>query len=101
MDKQSKRNDTVEPISFNTALITVASQIGCLTVTIILGTLALGMWLDNLFGTSNWILLGLLIISMPITLFVMFKVATATTKRMVIKPPAELGITPEQEEEIE
>ena len=36
-----------------------------------------------------------------IGLFVMFKVATATTKRMVIKPPAGIGITPEQEEEID
>jgi F0F1-type ATP synthase assembly protein I len=101
MDDLNEKKQGKIPKSFNNALITVATQVGCLTVSIILGTLAIGMWLDNVFGTSPWILLGLLIISMPIALFVMFKVATATTKRMVIKPPVGLGITPEQEEEIE
>lgn len=83
------------------ALAAVTGQVGCLTVVIIIAALLLGIWLDNLLGISPWMTLILLIVSMPITLILMFRVARAATSRMVMTPPENTQNTPTQEEELD
>lgn len=83
------------------ALAAVTGQVGCLTVVLIIGALLSGLWLDNLLDSSPWATLIMLIASMPITLYLMFKVASAATSRMVIMPPEKSEETPQQEEEVD
>lgn len=87
--------------TFNMALAAVTGQVGCLTVVIIIAALLLGLWLDNVLNSSPWMTLILLVGSMPITLYLMFKVARAATSRMVIDPPENTKNTPTQEEELD
>jgi hypothetical protein len=68
----------------NLTLATVAGQVGCLTLVIILAAVFGGMSLDAQFQTRPWITLTLLVVSIPISLGVMFFVVRAAISR--IKP---------------
>ena len=61
------------------------AQIGCLTVVVILGALALGLWLDSVFGTRPWFTLGLVLASIPVSLAALVRVALVTARRA--QPP--------------
>ena len=85
------------------ALAAVTGQVGCITVIGIFAALFLGLWADNTFGTSPWLTLASLVVSMPITLIIMFRVVKATTSRMVTDKVADQpknSETPQQEEDI-
>jgi F0F1-type ATP synthase assembly protein I len=73
--------------ALNVTLAAVTSQVGCLTVVIILVALLGGLWLDNIFNTKPWFTLGLVALSFPVTLVTMFAVVRWTTGRML--PPEE------------
>ena len=66
----------------NTLLIVMIGQVGCLTLIIIFGSVLLGLWLDNMFGTKPVITLVLLFAGIPISVFVMLFVARRTLARM-------------------
>lgn len=71
----------------NLALAGMAGQVGCLTLVIVLGAVFLGLWLDSILGTRPWFTLGLVVVSIPVSLLVMLVVArTAISK---IKASAE------------
>ncbi len=70
------------------------AQIGCLTVVVILGALALGLWLDKVLGTRPWLTLGLVLGSIPVSLALVVYVALKTARRA--QPPAEKS--PEEDE---
>jgi F0F1-type ATP synthase assembly protein I len=57
---------------FNLTLASVAGQVGCLTLLIVVGALFGGLWLDNRFDTKPMYTIGLLVVSIPISLGVMF-----------------------------
>jgi F0F1-type ATP synthase assembly protein I len=69
--------------ALNVTLAAVTSQVGCLTVLIILVALLGGLWLDNIFNTKPWFTLGLVALSFPVTLVTMFAVVRWTTSRML------------------
>ena len=69
---------------FNLTLATVAGQVGCLTLVIVLIALFAGLWLDSQFGTRPLFTLILMAASVPVTIVFMYRVATAATSR--IKP---------------
>jgi F0F1-type ATP synthase assembly protein I len=73
--------------ALNTLLIVLIGQVGCLTLIIILASVFLGMWLDNMFGTKPVITLVLLFAGIPISVLVMLVVARRTLAR--IKAEAE------------
>lgn len=52
-----------------------ATGAGCLTVILIIGAVFLGQWLDRWLGTEPWLLLTLLFISIPLSLFMMIRSA--------------------------
>ncbi len=63
------------------------AQVGCLTVVVILGALALGLWLDGRLGTRPWFALGLVLVSIPVSLAMVVYVALKTARRA--QPPSE------------
>jgi len=70
--------------AYNLALASVAGQVGCLTTLIIIGALFAGLWLDNQFKVKPLFTVGLMLGSMPISLFIMWRVAVGAVSR--IKP---------------
>ena len=73
--------------ALTTLLIVLIGQVGCLTLIIILASVFVGMWLDNMFGTKPVITLVLLFAGIPISVLVMLTVARRTLAR--IKTEAE------------
>jgi len=64
----------------------VAGQVGCLTLVILLLAVFLGLWLDNQYGTKPTFTIGLLLVSIPVSLLVMFAVVRAAVQRIKFKP---------------
>ncbi|NIS80691.1 MAG: hypothetical protein GTO14_10890 [Anaerolineales bacterium] len=79
------------------ALLGVIGQVGCLTLVIILVALIAGLWLDNQFQTRPLFTLILVLASIPISLFLMFRLVLSFAPR-IQKLAAETMET-EQEEE--
>ncbi len=82
-DKNKNRRQS----AYNLTMVAVASQVGCLTLVIILGALIAGLWLDRSFQTKPLFTVLLMVASMPVTLFVMIRVVQVATNR--IKPVVE------------
>jgi F0F1-type ATP synthase assembly protein I len=70
--------------AMNLTMASIAGQVGCLTLAIIFLALFTGLWLDRYFVTRPLFTIGFLIGSVPLTLFLMFRVVKAATDR--IKP---------------
>lgn len=70
--------------AMNLTLASIAGQVGCLTLIIIFVALFAGLWLDRYLDTKPLFTIVLLIGSVPVTLFLMFRVVKAATSR--IKP---------------
>ena len=70
--------------AMNLTLASIAGQVGCLTLVIIFVALFAGLWLDRYLDTKPLFTIVLLIGSVPVTLFLMFRVVRAATSR--IKP---------------
>ena len=73
--------------ALTTLLIVLIGQVGCLTLIIILASVFVGLWLDNMLGTKPVITLVLLFAGIPISVLVMLVVARRTLAR--IKAEAE------------
>lgn len=69
----------------NITLAVVAAQSGCFTLFLVVGALLLGLWLDAQFGQRGPFTIGLLLLSVPVSLFVMVRVALGAVRR--IQPP--------------
>ena len=59
----------------NTFLIALITQVGCLTLIIILASLLGGLWLDRTFGTRPLFTLLLLLAGTPLSVIVMLFVS--------------------------
>lgn len=68
--------------AFNITLAAVAGQVGCLTILIIFAALLGGLWLDSQFDTRPIFTVGFMIVSVPITLVLMFWIVKRATSRM-------------------
>ncbi len=80
--------------SLSVAIGAVVGQVGCLTLLIVLAALFGGLWMDKLFGTKPLITIGLMIASIPITLFLMFWVVRRATTRIQATMQAKPGQQP-------
>ena len=77
--KQSEKNRS--QYALNLTLAAVAGQVGCLTLVIVLAALFGGLWLDSNFQTKPMFTVGLMVLSVPVTLVAMvWVVRTATSK---------------------
>jgi F0F1-type ATP synthase assembly protein I len=79
MDKGKK--DQKQSI-INLTLAAVAGQVGCLTLIILLGAVFLGLWLDSHFNSKPTFTIIAVLISIPISLAVMFLVARSAIARI-------------------
>lgn len=75
--------------ALNLGLAGVAGQVGFLTLVIVLAALFGGLWLDRRFETKPLFTILFLIGSVPVTIFVMFRVAMSAVAK--IKPTAPAG----------
>lgn len=66
----------------NVTLAIVACQVGFLTLVIVLGAILGGLWLDNRFHTRPTITIVLLLVSIPISVFVMLAVVRSAVARI-------------------
>jgi hypothetical protein len=72
--------------SANLTYTGIAGFAGCLITALVIGALLLGMWIDALFGRRPGLFtVGLVVLSVPITLFVAFRIVLALVRR--IQPP--------------
>lgn len=81
---------------FNLTLAAVAGQVGFLTLFVILASLFGGLWLDRQFDTKPLFTLILLLVSVPVTLMMMFWIVNKATSR--IKPTSPKGQSQEDTE---
>jgi uncharacterized membrane protein YfhO len=84
MEKHKPENNPNQRIA-NITLTVLAAQSGCLSLVLVFGALLLGLWLDAQTGQRGPFTVGLLLLSIPISLFVMVRVALSAVKQ--IQPP--------------
>jgi uncharacterized membrane protein YedE/YeeE len=68
--------------SLGMALAGLLGQIGCLTVVIVLAALATGLWLDGRLQTKPLFTIGLLLGSVPVSLYLMVRILLAGMARI-------------------
>lgn len=66
----------------NLALASMMSQVGCVTVVIILGALLLGLWVDSQFDTKPLFTIVFLLGSIPVSVYSLVRVALSTAAQM-------------------
>ena len=82
------------------ALLGVIGQVGCLTLVIILVALVAGLWLDNQFQTRPLFTIILMIVSMPITIFLMFRVVLTFAPRIQNLTDKTIGSSEEENAQV-
>jgi len=80
-DLSSQEKDRQQKV-YNLTLAAVASQVGCLTIVIIFGALIAGLWLDRMFLTKPLFTILLMVASMPLTLYIMFRIVQGATSKI-------------------
>lgn len=81
-DNNSKASPLVSVSSGLKQGSVIGVQIGCMAVVITLGALILGLWLDGLLHTSPWLTIILLLVSMPLSVFVVFRFALRAARQL-------------------
>jgi len=74
---------------FQTLLIVVIGQVGCLTFAVILASVLGGLWLDDQFGTKPVFTLVLLFAGIPLSVILMLFVSRRALERLKEKFAAE------------
>ena len=75
----------------NLSLASLAGQVGCITVVIVFGALFAGIWVDRLIGTRPLFTVGLLLGSVPVTIFIMFWLVKSAVAKIQPVVPAQTG----------
>jgi hypothetical protein len=75
----------------NLSLAGVAGQVGCVTVIIVFGSLFAGVALDRWLGTRPLFTVGLLLGSVPVTIFIMYWLVKLAIAKIQPVGPASTG----------
>ena len=78
-------NVTSRQRATNLGLAAVAGQAGCVTIIIVFTALFLGLWLDAQFGQRGPFTFILLVLSIPLSLYMMLRITLGAIQR--ISPP--------------
>jgi F0F1-type ATP synthase assembly protein I len=73
-------------MAFGLALASAVSQIGCVTVVIVLGALLAGLWLDGVLDTRPLFTILFLLASVPVSLYLLVRIALSAAAQ--VNPPA-------------
>ena len=95
MSSTEKQGKNSLQYAYNLTLASIAGQVGCLTLIIIFGALFAGLWLDGRMDSKPMFTIILLVGSIPVTLFLMFRVVKTATNKI---QPIENNETPEEEQ---
>jgi hypothetical protein len=83
----------------NMTLAVFAGQVGCVTLLILAVTLLGGSALDSWLNTKPWITVALVVISVPLSLYLMFQLSAKAIAKIQASAP-EQKTTPEKEENL-
>ena len=67
-----------EGVAKNLVLAGMLSQVGCVTVVIVVGALLAGLWVDSLFNTRVLFTILFLLASIPVSVYSLVRVALST-----------------------
>ncbi len=81
-DEPKKKQDR-----FNLLIAAVTGQVGCLTLVIVIGAVLGGLALDSKLGTKPWFTIGLIVVSIPVSLALMFFVVRKTVSKIKTSEP--------------
>ena len=84
---------------FGVALASAVSQVGCITVVVILGALVVGLALDNALDTQPIFTLLLVIGSIPVSLYLLVRIALSATAQLTPPPSKEVAAESSDKEE--
>jgi len=84
MSQDTEVKDSANQRAYNLTIAAVVSQVGCLTLIVIILVLLGGLWLDVHFNTKPLFTILLIVASVPVTLFMMFWVVRRATSKMRI-----------------
>lgn len=82
MSETKRQNKDNLQQAYSLTLASIAGQVGLLTLGIIFVALFAGLWLDNQMGTKPMFTIVLLIGSVPVTVFIMFRVVRVATAKL-------------------
>lgn len=92
MSKENRRITRAK----NLSLASIIALIGFVSLGIVLAALFMGMWLDSQMGRRGPGIICLLVLSVPVSLFTMTRIALYLVKR--IEPPTVKPLSHEKEE---
>lgn len=69
-------------VSFALAAVSILGQAGCVTLLFVLVALVVGLWLDARFGTRPLFTLLFVLASVPITMYLLFRMVMANIGRL-------------------
>ncbi len=95
MSEREKQDKNNLQYAYNLTLASIAGQVGLLTLVIIFLALFAGLWLDGRMDSKPMFTIILLVASVPVTVFLMFRVVRSATSRI---KPIEKQETPEEEQ---
>ena len=75
----------------NLALAGMLSQVGCVTVVIVVGALLAGLWIDSLFNTRPLFTIVFLLASIPVSLYSLVRTALSTAAQLQAEIKTEEG----------
>lgn len=81
------KKPTSEEYMRNLALATVAGQSGCMTVILIFVGLFAGMFLDSRLNTHPLFTIGLVLVSVPVSLYMMIRLALSSVAAIKFSSP--------------
>ncbi len=83
-DAENTDNDVASKRQYiqNIGLVMIAGQAGCWTVVIVLFALFVGLLLDSFIGFRGPFTIGMLILSIPVSLFVMLRISLSAINKI-------------------
>ena len=75
--------------AFDSKVITVGGEVGCITLVIVIAAVFGGIWLDRVLGTRPLFTVGLVLLSAPLALVLTFWVARRATRDLQPPPVTE------------
>ena len=78
----SDRHNSAQTRLKNLSLTAIAGQAGCVTLVIVIAALLVGLWLDAQLGRRGPCTFGMLVISVPFSLYAMVRIALAAIERI-------------------
>ncbi len=91
--------DDGQQAAFGAVLATTVAQVGCVTVLVIIGALALGLALDSALDTKPLFTLLLVLVSIPLSLYILVRVTLSSVQKLT--PPVQKVAKVEPTEEKE